>query len=328
MKDYYYILGLASYEDSQDVILSRYKEETSRLSSQVMSKDVKEQLIEINEAFLVLSDSELKRRYDYALSTNSQDETLMSSISAKREKAVHFITGKLDYTPKRRKKYKWPAIICGILVFSALVKITGIIYNAYAQDKADVVGTFSAPFSWSEYEIKEAFSIAIPNTMELRHDYDKYTQWVSSNIGLLSNADAVFQQKGLSDMSEDGYKTYARVLIQYYAFSPGEVEHHYESPRLTSEDYRNLREIVDEDIKPYTYVDIPTWRWIEIGGTKAIEGTYRRNGSKGPVKSKIYLLPNYDEMAIIVVAFREKDSDLWESDLNKVIRTFKWKYPK
>ena len=164
--------------------------------------------------------------------------------------------------------------------------------------------------------------------MELRHDFDDYTQWVSNNIGALNSADAVFQQKGLSDMSNDAYQTYARVLIQHFTFSPGDVEHHYESPGLTTKDYRNLREMVDEAIKPYTYVDYPTWRWIDIGGTKAIEGTYKRNGDKGPVKCKFYLLSNYGEMAKIIVTFREKDDDRWESDLNNVIRTFKWDTPR
>ena len=82
--------------------------------------------------------------------------------------------------------------------------------------------------------------------------------------------------------------------------------------------------MVDEEIKPYTYVDTPTWRWIDINGTKAIEGSYKRNGENGPVKCKIYLLSNYSEMVKIIITFREKDSQQWESDLNHVIQTFKW----
>lgn len=89
MKNYYNILGLSSYEDSQDVVLSRYKEMTAHLRSQVLSKDVKNQLIDVNEAFLVLSDKELKRKYDYSLSSNSQDTTLLSAITLKHERAAH-----------------------------------------------------------------------------------------------------------------------------------------------------------------------------------------------------------------------------------------------
>ena len=62
MKNYYEILKLLSYEDSQDVILAQYKNLTAQLRFQVLNKDIKKQLIEINEAFLVLSDKELKRK--------------------------------------------------------------------------------------------------------------------------------------------------------------------------------------------------------------------------------------------------------------------------
>lgn len=331
MKNYYNILGLSSYEDSQDVVLSRYKEMTAHLRSQVLSKDVKKQLIEVNEAFLVLSDKELKRKYDYSLSSNSQDTTLLSGINLKHERAAQFVSEKLDNAPKKRKKSKWPAILCGFFLLSALGTVSRTCTQAYRQEKssqAEIVEVFTAPSDWSEFNIDGAIKISVPNTLELRKDYDDYTQWMSNNIGVLSSADAVFQQKNLSEMSDDAYQTYARVLIQHYSFSPADVEHHYESPGLTAEDYRNLREMVDEEIKPYTYVDTPTWRWIDINGIKAIEGSYRRNGDNGPVKCKFYLLSNYSEMAKIIITFREKDSRRWESDLNSIIRTFKWENPR
>lgn len=331
MKNYYNILGLSSYEDSQDVVLSRYKEMTAHLRSQVLSKDVKNKLIEVNEAFLVLSDKDLKRKYDYSLSSNTQDTTLLSGIALKHERAVKFVSEKLDNAPKKRKKNKWPAILCGFFLLSALGTVSRTCTHAYRQEKSsqpEIIETFTVPSDWSEYNIDDAMTISVPNSMELRKDYDDYTQWMSNSIGVLSSADAVFQQKNLSEMSEDAYQTYARVLIQHYSFSPADVEHYYESPGLTAEDYRNLREMVNEEIKPYTYVDTPEWRWIDINGTKAIEGVYRRNGDNGSVKCKFYLLSNYSEMAKIIITFREKDSRRWESDLNNVIRTFKWKNPR
>lgn len=338
MKNYYNTLGLSSYEDSQDVILAKYKEITAQLRLQVLSKDLKNQLIEINEAFLVLSDKELKRKYDYSLSSNSQDTILLSGISLKHEQAVQFISEKLDNAPKKRKKNKWPAIICGFFLLSALGTVSRTCTQAYLQEKSsqsEIVDTFTTPSDWSVYnsdwsvyDIDGAMTISLPNSMELRNDYDDYTQWVSNNMGILSSADAVFQQKNLSEMSDDYYQTYARVLIQHYSFSSADVEHYYESPGLTEENYSNLREMVDKEVKPYSYVDTPTWRWIDINGTKAIEGSYRRNGENGPVKCRFYLLSNYSEMAKIIISFREKDSLQWESDLNNVIWTFKWKTPR
>lgn len=330
MKNYYEILGLSSFEDSQDVILRKYKEITAKFRSQILKKDMSGQLITVNEAFLVLSDEELKKKYDYALNCNLDNDELMVQLDEKRQKAEQFINEKLTNVPKKKKKNIWPAIICGFFLLSALCTISRTCSQLYIQEKsshAENVGAFSTPEDWNEYTIDDAFSISIPNTMELRSDYDDYTQWIN-NIGLLSSADAVFQQAQLSSMSPKAYDTYARVLIQYYSFSPGEVEHHYESPGLTTEDYRYLREMVDDEIIPYTYVNSPTWRWIDIDGNKAIEGSYRRNGDDGPVSCKFYLLSNYSEMAKIIVAYRVKDSELWENDLNNVIRTFKWNTPR
>lgn len=217
-----------------------------------------------------------------------------------------------------------------IFLLSAIGTVSRTCTQAYRQEKsshAEIVDIFNTPSDWYEYKIDEAMTISVPNSLELRSDYDVYTQWISNNVGLLSSADAVFQQKNLSKMSDDAYQTYARILIQHYSFSPADVEHHYESPGLTTEDYRNLREMVDEEIKPYTYVDAPRWRWIDINGIKAIEGSYRRNGENGPVKCKFYLLSNYDEMMKMIVSYRESDSNLWESDLENVIKTFKWDKP-
>ena len=131
MKNYYNILGLSSYEDSQDVILAKYKEITARLRSQVLSKDVKNQLNEVNEAFLVLSDKELKKKYDYLFSSNPQDTTLQSSISLKHDRAVQFVSEKLDNAPKKRKKNKWPAIICGFFLLSAIGTVSRTCAQAY-----------------------------------------------------------------------------------------------------------------------------------------------------------------------------------------------------
>lgn len=331
IKNYYDILGLSSYEDSQDVILSKYREVTAKFRSQVLDKDVTSHLIDINEAYLVLSDTKLKQKYDYALSNDSGTDELLQYLADKHNKANEFVTGRLANAPKKRKKNRWPAIICGFFLLSALGTISRTCTQAYVQEKsshAEVVNIFETPTNWTEYKIDDSFSISVPNSMELRHDYDDYTRWVSNKLGLLSSADAVFQQKELATMSSEAYKTYARVLVQHFSFSPGEVEHHYESPGLTSEDYKNLREMVDDEILPYTYIDRPTWKWIDVNGSKIIEGSYRRNGDDGPVKCKFYLMSNYGEMAKIIVTFREKDSEQWAEDLNNVIRTFRWNNPR
>ena len=102
------------------------------------------QLIAVNEAFLVLSDEELKKKYDYALSSNLVNEELLKLLAAKRQKAEQFINDKLSNAPKKRKKSKWPAVICGFFLLSALGTISRTCSQAYMQEKsshAEVVNT-------------------------------------------------------------------------------------------------------------------------------------------------------------------------------------------
>lgn len=332
MTNYYSALGIANYCDSQDIIREAYKSATERLRSMVLDKDVKSQLIALNEAYLVLSDTELKSKYDYALSNPlASTSSIDADISIKHQKASDFIENKLAGTKKRKKKRIWPAILCGFFLLSAVGTIVRTCSQAAIHEmggKAETLGSYNPSANWTTYEIDNSISISVPNSMELRNDFDIYTRFLSDNNLALSNAEAIFQQKDLSNMSSEGYSTYARIIVQHFSFGYGdEVEHHYESPGLVAEDYKNLREMVDAEILPYEYVDKPTWRWIEVNGAKIIEGSYRRSGDKGPVVCHIYLMCNYDEMVKLIVSYRESDKTKWENDLNNVIRTFRWNNP-
>lgn len=332
MKNYYDILGLPSYEDSQGAILSSYKNSTNKMRNTIYDKkDVESKLINLNEAFLVLSDVKLKREYDYYLSSNTENSELLDAISAKRKKAESFIQSKLANTPKKKKRSKWPAIICGLLLLSAIGTIMKTCIQASLESSSapsQKLGSFVPNSDWRKYEIANSFSISVPLSLELRHDYDDYTKLLTNNHLEISNADAVFQQGNLSDLSPEAFNTYCRILVEHYDFSPGDVERHNQTFYITAEDEKSFKEIVDEQLGPYCYVDIPTFQWVDISGTKALEAKYKRTGDKGPVVCRLYLLQNYNEMVEMVVSYRESDASIWKSDLENVIRTFKWNTPK
>lgn len=186
---------------------------------------------------------------------------------------------------------------------------------------------------YNRFAIEDAFTISVPETMEPNDDTDKHTRWLLDNMGAVHNAEAVFQQKGLSVKDSDACRTYARVMIRHFTYPPGEAGHHYETYSLTEDDYAVLREMADAELvglqgQVGRYVRMPTYEWTDIGGTKALVTAYERTGLKGPVNCRIYLLCNYDEMAKIIVSYRERDSLIWKKDLDNVIRTFKWSEPK
>jgi hypothetical protein len=74
----------------------------------------------------------------------------------------------------------------------------------------------------------------------------------------------------------------------------------------------------------WTYASTPTYKWININGTKGIDISYSRNGVEGVVICHIYLFFNYDELAKIVTAYRKVDEDRWKQDVDNIIKTFEW----
>lgn len=333
MKNYYDILGLSTFEDSQDAILHAYKDFTHKTGNNLSDKDIQVRLINLNEAYLVLSDTTLKSKYDYCLSSGSDDSDLDSSISEKHKKAEDFIMSKLP-SPLKKKKRKsiWPAILCGFFLLSVLGSIgkaCSQYHMATATDAPTVdLGMFSPSSGWENYEISDAFSLSIPPSMELRHDYDEYTQLISSHNLALSNAEAVFQQKNLSNLSSEAYDTYSRVLVDYFQFSPGEVEYSNQSTYITEEDRKNCRDIALSELGPYSFVSGPNCKWINVGESKGIDIEYVRTGDKGNVQCHIYLMCNSSEMVKLITSYRIKDKDVWAEDIENVIKTFKWKRPK
>lgn len=228
-------------------------------------------------------------------------------------------------------------IVANVLWGLLSIILSGVIFRicsynkTYEQSKDisvyDQSNTITIPDDWIKYEFNNSYVLSVPDKMELRHDYDVYTRWLADSLGFISTADAVFQQKDLSSFSAEAKDTYARILMQRYSIPPGEADHFYEYPSLGEEDYATLNEMVEGEIKPGSFIDLPKWKVIDISGIKAIEGVYRRTGFEGPVKCRFYLLSNYNEIVKIIVAYREKDSDIWEDDLNKVIYSFQWKNP-
>lgn len=332
MKNYYNVLGVTPFEDSQDVILAKYKEATARLGTKVIDDSVKNRLIETNEAFLVLSDVELKKQYDYALSSGTESVEIVAAIAEKRAKAIKFINSRLDGSPKKKKKkFGIAAIICTIFILGAIgniVKSCVELRRELAFSEAVAMESYSTTADWTEYDIANAFSLSIPNTMEQCPCDDEYYQNIMDSNPGIEFSEVIFQQKGLSAKSSEAYNTYARVIAKHFPLSSNEAVHHDQTFGFNEADYRDLNEMAEAELDIFSFIDEPEWRWIDIDGTKAIEGSYRRTGYEGPVNCKIYLLYNYNEIAKIVVAYREKDSNRWADDISNVIRTFKWNNPK
>lgn len=123
---------------------------------------------------------------------------------------------------------------------------------------------------------------------------------------------------------------YCRVLISHYSLSPDDEKgpRYYETEPIDADMRSFLREMAEAECNPpYDMIGDPTYKWIDINGIKALETKYRRHGFQQDYTTAvaIYLLFNYDEMAKIIVSYREQERDLWQADLDYIIQTFRWK---
>lgn len=227
----------------------------------------------------------------------------------------------------------WAALLqCAILI----AIFCGIADGIAAQDSpqgeqssasAVELGSYVPDGDWNRYELDNAFSISIPGTMELMPTYESFATSMGSNFTAIDYNEAVFRRGRRFMSANNGHDTYCCVAIFHASLSPGDGESHDQAPDIIPYIKDNMHALIENEVPPYSLIEQPSYRWVDIAGTKAIEASYSRTGDDGPTTCRLYLLQNYDEIAKVVVAYREKDADLWKTDLDKVISTFEWNNP-
>ena len=208
------------------------------------------------------------------------------------------------------------------------------------------------PQGWSLYK-NNIFSIAYPQSMEIRDGKSKYQQDLNQ-LGLPSpdGNTIIFQQKGLNEKESEAYTQYIRVMITPTIGNKGDfLKAHEEYGRIP--DYNNYEELqawgeMNRNIKDFlfslilhncqrldgTYSIVKPTRmeeigfiWKKIGNVYAINTHYVRNREigEGQVQSELYFFQN-DSQAIIIVASCPADEydKTWSEILNPMIQSFRW----
>ncbi len=129
-------------------------------------------------------------------------------------------------------------------------------------------------------------------------------------------------------MNRESMKTYCRIMVTHYNLETGDVPHCDDVQKLSPTDYDELRSIADAQLGPFGYVETPSYKNIDANGSVAIDISYVREGLNGDVRCHIYILPNYDEMAMIVTSYRVSEASKWAQDVEDVIDTFEWTNPR
>lgn len=331
-------LNEAYYMLKDDIKRNRYDQEYNRFIEQRYRKREKEQ-----EQLPKTTSHTSFGSYDYDI----QDEELKEDIKVAREYAkelVHEFFKSLKSASRVTKKSIWNSAKGYIYLGVFLMVVGGIVrtcvrtHTNNLNDEDSVVTekslqavksikAFRVPDSWKEYVIDSgAFSIAVPNTIELRHEHDLYTRALKS-IEMYCNSDVVvFQPKDLSHFSSEALNHYCRIMILHIVGNKGDFLRSDETEKIDSETKSFLRDLVISQRNIYEILEEPTYTWIDIDGIKAIEIKYRRSGSHNNTTAcTMYLLFNDDEMVRMIVSYREQEKELWLPDLDNVIKTFKWK---
>lgn len=281
--------------------------------------------------------------YDYEV----HDEKVKEDINNAREyakKLVDEFMSSLKQSAKDAVKGAWSGmkpyliIILVMMGFGLLISFCSAISNSspiesYSQPvsavKLDAVEKVVIPDIWRTYNVGNQYEISVPPTLELKGSSDKYTQLQKKYNLPTDEGVIIFQQEGLSQVKETALNKYCRVMIQYYSGNYGDFLKKTETDELNHEYAAIFQEMVTAEIGPASrQMGNISYCWKECRGQKFIEITYRRTGTDFdtsiPVKCKLCLFQNNNEMVKMILSYREKEAEIWAKDFDLVLKSFLW----
>jgi ribosomal protein L22 len=281
--------------------------------------------------------------YDYEV----HDEKVKEDIDNAREyakKLVDEFMSSLKQSAKDAANGAWsgmkPYLIIilvmmglGLIISFCSTMSSSVSTNTHPQStsvvKLDIEEKVVIPDTWRTYNVGNQYEISVPPTVELKRSYDEYTQ-LQKKYNIPTNDEVViFQQEGLSRRTQTALNKYCRVIIQYISGNYGDFLTKTETDALNYEYAALFQEMVTAEIGPASRQmgDI-SYCWKEIRDQKFIEITYKRTGidfdASIPVKCKLCLFQNNNEMVKMIFSYREKEADIWAKDFELVLKSFLW----
>lgn len=326
MVNYYQYLRLRTFETNPRQIQRAYDEAVRYFldNQSITDEQRRRELVDVSEAYLVLSDPDLRHRYDEALREGITDDTdLNDAMSERHAQAEEHVASLLADIRKAerpgKRKHLWLAL--------ALIAITAFLIMAFFMlcdrpEKApgangeavvETVQPISPESPWSFYSDNRSFSFWAPQTLEQRAAGGSSPDYI------------VMQQAGLNQKTDSAFRTYARAIFIYSAMPDG--RHTYsatEERELDDQTKESLYNLALRESAGNKITGTPVYGHMLIGDTRAIYITYHRQGGEGPVTNTIYQLCNDTESIEIITSYRTADSLRWAPDLKDVIRTFRW----
>lgn len=297
---------------------------------------------------------------DEAKEYDIEDETLKEDIKEARKAAEDYVRefyASLKKDTKKAAKGAWEEMK-GYLFAALILSVIGIIALAVSNREPssppsyETLGTTSNSTStlnlpapsprvlspqttphdkWKDQTFFNAFSLSIPNTVEMQTKDSPYSQQLAQKGFSLQIDDniVIFNQKGLGNQNEKARKQYCRIMCYYDEGRLGDYLKRDETEVLDEEWEMILSDMVTNNIGSRgRLMGTFSKEWVRVNNANAIMITYRRTGDNFdttiPVKCKIVLFQDNNRLVQLVLSYREKEANLWADDFEQVLRSFKW----
>lgn len=338
-KNYYKILHLQEGETNSETIKSAYQSLCTYFhptNYDAYDCDIKN--IDICEAYLVLSDKELKQRYDSLCFSSDGNNVqipaeLIIPIKEKRSQAEEFISNffsELENYKKKKKKSIIFIILTTISVFiliPILAFIAFLIYMNWPGEAKNVTvfEKYKPTQGWVHCTVNDNFSFSVPQNMKYAIE-DR-----PDSLFSLENDNAFYLNDGevISFVDESALQDSISFIMTVFYEKDSDLEYlsYNETQELNNLTRKIYEEIIAASVNYSLYSSAPEYRWVDIDGTKALDYSYAIPVDSDRAKYNTYFLFNNDEAVTLTVSFLESKSEL-AKDVTNVIRTIYWIHPK
>lgn len=336
IKNYYNILGIADGEQNPESIKYAYQSLSAELHpKKYTAYDCQSRTADINEAFLVLTDENLKREYDaYRQSTATEEELaspseeLLTAIAHKKSQAeaftAHFFAEYVEFQEKRKKNRKknkhivWIIVACLFLVPFLIGVISACPRSARHVDE---LGAYETPQDWVNCRFGDIFSISVPPDMEFSIDESIEFMPINQFNGTEIQSEDMVLYRTVSTTTDGEH---AVICAYYVVDNTDDYLRYNETEEVNSYSREELDKSVEQIMSPLNIVGEPSYRWIDINGAKALEATCFLFND-GYYNGKLYMFNNYHELAFLVTYFPTELSR-YSTEFENIVRTFKWNH--
>lgn len=193
--------------------------------------------------------------------------------------------------------------------------------------------------SWETVSVPGICTFQIPPSMELQAG--KYRELMDQFRTLTlqvtdSGNRVVAQQKGLNALDPAALARYARVIVETRTESKGDFNTLGDPLALSRTEVEEfdaeIKKTVEQEAAQSTAagfrMELKTWggtRVVRVNGVDCLLTEYSRSVNVAPPASVcLYMFMNNDRMHTVSVSYRTTESDVWATDLEKIVTTFQF----